>query len=76
MWIRPIEQAQVRKLNFTFDGNNVKMKSISEKGLYDLAQFGLDFMGVSASDLMLRIAKGVTNVVEPIFEPDLNGRFV
>ncbi len=76
VWIRPIEHAQVRKLNFTFAGQNVKLKSTSEKGLYDLAQFGLDFMGIRADDLILRFAKGVTNVLEPFVEPDLHGRFV
>lgn len=76
IWIRPLEQAQVRKLNFTFEGNNVKMKSTAEKGLYDLALFGLDFKGVRADDLVIRLAKSATNIIEPLVEPNLNGKFV
>ena len=52
------------------------MKSTAEKGLYDLAVFGLDFKGVKADDLILRLAKGAANVVEPFVEPNLHGRFV
>lgn len=76
IWIRPLQHAQTRKLNFTFDGQNVKMKSTADKGLYDLALFGLDFKGVKTDDLILRLAKGAANVAEPIVEPDLKGRFV
>ena len=76
IWIRPLQHAQTRKLNFTFDGQNVKLKSTADKGLYDLALFGLDFKGVKTDDLILRLAKGAANVAEPIVEPDLKGRFV
>lgn len=76
VWIRPLQHAQMRKLNFRFDGRNVVMKSTAEKGLYDLALFGLDFKGVRADDLILRLAKGAANVVEPIVEPDLKGKFL
>lgn len=76
IWIRPLQHAQIRKLNFTFDGQNVKMKSTADKGLYDLALFGLDFKGIRADDLFLRLAKGAASVAEPIVEPDLNGKFV
>ena len=47
----------------------------SEKGLFDLAQFGLDFKGIRTDDLLLRLAKGATELVEPLVDPDLNGRF-
>ncbi len=76
VWIRPLQQAQIRKLNFTFDGQKVKMKSVAEKGLYDLAQFGLDFKGIETDDLILRLARGAASVVEPIVDPDLTGKFV
>ena len=76
IWLRPLQHAQIRKLNFKFDGQNVELKSTAEKGLYDLALFGLDFKGVRADDLILRLTKGVTNVLEPMVEPNLRGRFV
>jgi len=76
VWLRPLQHAQIRKLNFKFDGQNVEMKSTAEKGLYDLALFGLDFKGVRADDLILRLAKGAANMVEPFVEPNLRGRFV
>jgi len=75
IWIRPLQHAQTRKLNFTFDGQNVKMKSTADKGLYDLAQFGLDFKGIKTDDLIMRLAKGATDLVEPIVEPELRGKF-
>jgi CubicO group peptidase (beta-lactamase class C family) len=76
VWIRPLQQAQMRKLNFTFDGQKVKMKSTAEKGLYDLAQFGLDFKGIETDDLLLWLARGAASIVEPIVDPDLTGKFV
>ena len=76
VWLRPLQHAQIRKLNFTFDGEHVAMTSTAEKGLYDLAQFGLDFKGIRADDWLLKIAKGATTVVEPIVEPNIKGKFV
>lgn len=76
VWIRPLQHAQMKKLLFTFDGQNVKMAITAEKGLYDLALFGLDFKGIEADGLILRLAKGAASVAEPIVEPDLNGKFV
>lgn len=75
VWIRPLEHAQVRKLNFVFSGREVKMKSSAEKGLYDLALFGIDFKGLKADDVFKSLAKVAATVLEPIVEPDLNGRF-
>lgn len=75
IWIRPLQLAQMKKLLFTFDGENVKMAITTEKGLYDLALFGLDFKGIEADDLIFRLAKGAASVAEPIVEPDLNGKF-
>jgi len=71
----PLQHAQVTKLVFSFEGQNVRMKMASEKGLFDLAQFGLDFKGIRTDDLLLRLAKGATELVEPLVDPDLNGRF-
>lgn len=76
VWLRPLQHAQIRKLNFEFDGERVTMKSTAEKGLYDLAQFGLDFKGIHPDDLILKLAKGAAAVVEPIVEPDIKGKFV
>jgi hypothetical protein len=76
VWIRPLENVQIRKLNFTFNGQHVILKSTAEKGLYDLAQFGLDFKGFHLDDLVLKITKGAATVVEPIVDPDIKGKFV
>ncbi len=75
VWIRCIEHAQVKKLNFSFSGNKVHMKNWCEKGIYDLALFGMDFKGFKADSVIKRIAKGATDAVEPLVDPDLTGAF-
>jgi len=73
IWIKPLEHAQFRKLNFTFKGRNVILKSTAEKGLYDLAMYGLNFKGIKPDDLLRRVTGGVASAVDFLVEPNLFG---
>jgi|LSQX01.1.fsa_nt_gb CubicO group peptidase (beta-lactamase class C family) len=75
VWVRCIEHAQVKKLYFSFKNEKVRLKNKCEKGLYDLALFGMDFKGVKADDLIKKLAKGAAEAVEPLIDPDLTGEF-
>ncbi len=76
IWIRPLQHAQYRRLNFTFKGKRVKMESAAEKGLFDMAIFDLDFKGRKTGGVM-NVATRVASVfAKPILDPDLRGKIV
>ena len=76
VWIRPLQHAQYRRLNFTFKGKRVKMESAAEKGLFDMAIFDLDFKGRKTGGVMHAATRVAAVFAKPILDPNLRGRFV
>lgn len=73
VWIRPLQHAQVKKLRFRFTGNMVYTENWSEKTLYEMGVFFLDFKGIKTDFALKNIMKGAAAVVEPIVDPEMIG---
>lgn len=76
IWIRALENTQVKKLRFRFNGKYFRLDNWSERTVYNMAVFGLDFEGIKKTDPIKIAAKGAAGIVEPIVDPDLIGRIV
>jgi hypothetical protein len=76
VWIRPLQHAQYRRLNFTFNGKRVKMESAAEKGLFDMAIFDLDFKGRKTGGVMHAATRVAAVIAKPVLDPNLRGRIV
>lgn len=76
LWIRPIQTAHVRKLNFRFlPGGNVAISNASEPKFTDMSVYYMSFIGHPVSRNVAKYMRfGVHNLGLPIVEPDFKGK--